>query len=217
MNRSERERPGAPGRGYAVPASATRSPSGSDHGPVRCWRDSRCTRSKPNSVRDSTSIARTRRSSSSRMPANSSRSAGSASRKTGRLVAQDSSCRAISGRSTYRTWSRPVCSRLGIVMRQPRWRSEYRRYSTTPRSARNAWSLAENWAKGLAAKSAMARPRASVTRWATTSWVRPWVSCVMARYRPPRSCVTWTKSLKWPACSDASWRLSTKVRSLRAS
>ena len=62
----------------------------------------------------------------------------------------------------------------------------------------------------------MARPSSSVTRWATISSVRPSGALSSARYRAPRSWVTCTKSLKCPACSEASWRLSTNASSLRA-
>jgi hypothetical protein len=38
-----------------------------------------------------------------------------------------------------------------------------------------------------------------------------------ARHSAARSRVTWTKSLKWPACSEASWRLSVNDSSFLAS
>ena len=77
--------------------------------------------------------------------------------------------------------------------------------------------LARTSRPGCCAKSAMVRPSASVTRWATISCVRPSGRPRPARrYSAPRSWVTWTKSLKCPACRLASCRLSTKVSSLRA-
>ena len=61
----------------------------------------------------------------------------------------------------------------------------------------------------------MVRPSASVTRWATSSSCRGRPAGVAsARYRAPRSRVTWTKSLKCPACSEASCRLSTNAEQL---
>ena len=112
--------------------------------------------------------------------------------------------------------SSPVCSRFGMVTRQPRSRSRYSRYPVTSRSARHASSFWLYFAPGLRAKSAMVRPSSSVTRWATISSVRPPADFSSARYRAPRSWVTWTKSLKCPACSEASCRLSTNASSLRA-
>ena len=55
-------------------------------------------------------------------------------------------------------------------------------------------------------------------RWASWSCVRPWSPAAStARCSAERSSPTSTKSLKCPACSEASWRLSVKLSSLRAS
>ena len=71
---------------------------------------------------------------------------------------------------------------------------------------------------GSAAYSSNRSCMASKTLRDSSPWVRPVApfSCV-ALCSAERSRATWAKSLKWPACSEASWRLSVKLRSLRAS
>ena len=103
------------------------------------------------------------------------------------------------------------------MSRQPLRRSTNSRYSKTPRNALRRSCSTLGLTPFVAMKSSALRRNAFSVSSARVSRLSSWPG--LPRSAPTRaalSCSTRTKSLKWPACSEASWRLSLKASSLRA-